>query len=176
MVNRYRRVARTVLEAGIPSPAPLYWGDPGACRRKSGGSPKKGRHRQHATHRILRHYGPVGQSAELRTFNRVQSAPSDGEGMAWLQLDIDSRGNTPVAYDPSARAEVSCARYFYTSGGVQMGRKHPLGEAPQSTARLFQMLELNALAVPGSSTMDPHLPASVLVREDILRKIAGVIR
>jgi hypothetical protein len=81
LVNRYRRVARTVLEAGLPSPAPLH----GAIAEfaaaltaaNAAADQKKGRPRQYVSTRNRRHYGPVAQSAELRTFNRGQGADDD---------------------------------------------------------------------------------------------------
>jgi integrase len=73
MVNRYRRVARTVAEAGLGSPTPLHLAIPelaaaftaanAAAERKKAG-PKK-----HVSDRNQKIIGPIAQSVELRTFN-----------------------------------------------------------------------------------------------------------
>ena len=73
MVNRYRRVARTVAEAGLGSPTPLHLAIPELAASftaaNAAAEPKKERPRKHVSDRNRKANGPIAQSVELRTFN-----------------------------------------------------------------------------------------------------------
>jgi len=73
MVNRYRRVARTVAEAGLGSPVPLHMALPEfAAAFTAANAAAKGRKRtprRRASARNQKVSGPIAQSVELRTFN-----------------------------------------------------------------------------------------------------------
>jgi hypothetical protein len=73
MVNRYRRVARTILKAGLPPPTALHLAIPGVAAANTAADaaaePKK--EDTSATATVSKHTskGLIAQSVELRTFN-----------------------------------------------------------------------------------------------------------
>jgi integrase len=73
MVNRYRRVARTVAEAGLGSPVPLHLAIPELAAAftaaNAAATTKKGLPKRGASDSNSKSSGPIAQSVELRTFN-----------------------------------------------------------------------------------------------------------
>ena len=73
MVNRYRRVARTVAEARAGSPTPLHLAIPELAAAftaaNAAAETKKETPRRSVSARNRKTNGPVAQSVELRTFN-----------------------------------------------------------------------------------------------------------
>jgi hypothetical protein len=72
-VNRYRRVARTVAEAGLGSPVPLHLAIPeiGAAfaAADAAAARKEALPKRSASGSNSNASGPIAQSVELRTFN-----------------------------------------------------------------------------------------------------------
>jgi len=73
MINRYRRVARTVLEAQLGDLLPLHDAIPeiaaASTAAEAAARPNSVDQEQHPTYRNNVTFGPIAQSVELRTFN-----------------------------------------------------------------------------------------------------------
>jgi hypothetical protein len=93
------------------------------------------------------------------------------ELVPWIQLEI-MHGPGPVDDVASLMRSAS----FPASGQMNLsGETCVLRPAPAGASRLFQLLEINRLAVPGMQRLGLTLPASILIQVDRLQRIKTIV-
>jgi hypothetical protein len=107
---------------------------------------------------------------ELRTILGAATADIP-EQAPWIELEIVHGPNPADDIASLMRSPV-----WPASGQMHQGSATcVLRPAPASASRLFQLLELNRLAVPGTQRWGLTLPASLLMQIDTLQRIKTIV-
>jgi hypothetical protein len=106
---------------------------------------------------------------DLRALLEAAHPPVEVDNTAWLELEVEfETGATTGPAALKCSAAIPSGGQFEGRGGERVGR------APPSASRLFQLLQVNSLAQPGTARWGATLPASILIEVATLDGIRSI--